>query len=302
MNGKTPDQLLVSGRELTRRELDDAIEMVKELWALSRTELALTLCENLDWKAPNGKLKVDAGNKLLNKLEALGLARVPAKQQQSKKKVDTPAFTDRTAAEEEISGPLAGLEPVAVMPARRSEQKLWDEYVGRWHPLGYKKPFGAHQRYFVTVGDGRRLGCLLFAASAWSLKTRDEWIGWSARRRAEALHLVVNQTRFLLFPWVRVKNLASRALGLAARRLGEDWERRYGYRPVLLETFVDPALYAGSCYRAANWTCLGLTKGRGRQDRHKVGLSSPRLVFVLPQRPDWREVLLGEGGGHGQAE
>jgi hypothetical protein len=299
-----PESLVVSGRELSQRELAEAVETVKDFWALSRSELAMTLCENLNWKAPNGKLKQDAGSKLLNKLEELGLARAPAKQQSRSPRppVQTPGWSEQTAAGEEIACPLSELEPVRLTPARRGDQKLWNEYMDRWHPLGYRRPFGAHQRYFVTAGDGRRLGCQMFAASAWALETRDEWIGWSARRRAEALYLVVNQTRFLIFPWVRVKNLASRSLGLAAGRLGDDWVRRYGYRPVLLETFVDPVLYKGSCYRAANWVCLGLTKGRGRQDRDKVGLSSPRLVFMLPQRPDWREVLLGQGGGHGQGE
>lgn len=288
-----PDRLVVSGRELTRSELCDAIEMVEEFWALSRTELAKTLCENLGWEAPNGKIKVDAGLKLLDKLENLGLAKPPATIEVAKYKMSVIEFTDRTAAGEETSGPLPRLEPLKVAPVQHGDLSLWNEYVARWHPIGYKKPYGAHQRYFVEAGDGARLGCMMFSASAWSLEVRDQWIGWTAQRRAQALHFVVNQTRFLVFPWVRVKNLASRVLGLAAGRLGEDWAERYGYRPELLETFVDPALYDGGCYKAANWTCLGLTKGRGRQSRNNEMLSTPRLVFVLPVRPGWREALVG---------
>jgi hypothetical protein len=165
--------------------------------------------------------------------------------------------------------------------------------VGRYHYLGYQRPFGAHQRYFIVSrkAEALRLGCLLFAASAWAVAARDGWIGWSARARAERLNWVINNSRFLIFPWVRIANLASRALGLVTRRVGQDWQRRYGYRPVLLETFVDPQRYRGTCYQAANWIGLGETAGRGRLDRHKRYLSTRKLVYVYPLRPDFRRVL-----------
>jgi hypothetical protein len=179
----------------------------------------------------------------------------------------------------------------------RSEVSLWNQYVERYHILGYRQPFGAHQRYFILSSDERYLGCILFSAAAWALEARDQWIGWTETDRSKRLHLVVNNTRFLIFPWVQVKNLASKALSLAAKRIGYDWQDRYGYRPVLLETFVDPEEYRGTCYKAANWIMLGWTAGRGRMDRYKQYPSSPKHIYVYPLNRDFRAILRGESGG-----
>ena len=126
---------------------------------------------------------------------------------------------------------------------------------------------------------------------------RDQWIGWSESDRAQRLNWVVANTRFLIFPWVRVRNLASTALSLAARRIGQDWQERYGYAPVLLETFVDGERYRGTCYQAANWIRLGTTAGRGRMDRYKEYLSSPKIIYVCPLAHDFRSRLRGESQG-----
>ena len=126
------------------------------------------------------------------------------------------------------------------------------------------------------------------------MTARDQWIGWTAQARAQRLTGVVANTRFLLFPWVRVKNLASTALALAAQRLRPDWQARYGYAPVLLETFVDAAHFRGTCYQAANWIRLGETVGRGRMDRRHRTPSTPKQIYVYPLVPDCRAVLRGE--------
>ncbi|MFU8793846.1 MAG: Druantia anti-phage system protein DruA, partial [Dethiobacteria bacterium] len=138
------------------------------------------------------------------------------------------------------------------------------------------------------------LGCLLFAASAWALLPRDEWIGWTKTDRSLRLNLIVNNTRFLIFPWVRIKNLASKVLSLAVKRIGDDWQKRYGYRPLLLETFVDPEKYPGTSYRAANWTYLGQTKGRGRMDRYKKRALTRKDIYVYSLRADFHSLLKGE--------
>src|SRR5207249_2006686 len=133
-----------------------------------------------------------------------------------------------SAAEEEIAGTVREVGPVEVQPVGGKEaRQLWNEYVQRYHPLGYKRPFGAHQRYFLVGRGGRRMGCLLFASSAWALRERDAWIGWTERDRQQRLNWVVANTRFLIFPWVRVRNLASKALSLAAQRIRKDWEERW---------------------------------------------------------------------------
>ena len=134
----------------------------------------------------------------------------------------------------------------------------------------------------------------MFSAAAWSLKERDTWIGWQKEHRSKYLNGVINNTRFLIFPWVKIKNLASKALSLAAKRIRADWKDRYNYKPVLIETFVDETKYQGTCYRAANWQYLGKTKGRGRQDSKNEYKKTIKLIYVYPLVKDFRSYLLGK--------
>jgi uncharacterized protein DUF4338 len=285
------------GRYFTAQEIQDIQETI-ESCGLSLTELVETVCEHLEWVTPAGRNKKDSCAKALRKLEAQGLLKLPARQERAavkEKSVDAGARTD---PEEELTGTVRDIQPVEVTPVLGREPiRLWNEYMERYHGLGYKRPFGAHQRYFIVDGSGRRLGCLMFASSAWALSERDEWIGWSALERAQRLNWVVANTRFLIFPWVRVRNLASAALSRVAGRIGRDWQERYGYAPALLETFVDAELYRGTCYQAANWIRLGMTAGRGRMDRHTRYLSTPKIIYVYPLARDFRMVLRGDRSG-----
>ena len=170
------------------------------------------------------------------------------------------------------------------------------EYVERYHYLGYRVPFGAQLRYFIKAlaGAGPILGCLQFSSPAWKVQARDRWIGWSGEQRERNLQRLIHQSRFLILPWIRVRNLASTVLGLCARVVPGDWECDYGYRAVLLETFVDWPRYQGTCYRAANWICLGKTTGRGRADREnkRGGGKRPKQIYVYPLTRGFREALL----------
>ena len=282
----------LSGRNFTAQEIQDIQETI-EYCGLSWTELLQTICEHLEWVTPAGRNKVDSCARALKKLEAEGLVKLPKKRACKGMRQEI-GLGEQTSPGEEVEGTVRDNAPIELQAARSKElMRLWNEYVERYHALGYKKPFGAHQRYFIE-GNGRRLGCLLFASSAWALSERDEWIGWSERDRAQRLNWVVANTRFLIFPWVRVRNLASTALSLAAARIGVDWQERYGYAPVLLETFVDAERYRGTCYQAANWIRLGMTAGRGRMDRHTQYLSTPKIIYVYPLARDFRSRLRGE--------
>lgn len=286
--------VVLSGRVFSAREVEQLQETVGVFSKLSRFELAQTLCEHLGWVTAKGHYKVDACLKALRKLEQLGQIQLPRVQACRVRQAKPLGWGEATDAGEPVAGSVEEFEPVELEAVESGPQmKLWNQYVERYHYLGYQRPFGAHQRYFIVSrkAEPRRLGCLLFAASAWAVAVRDEWIGWSARVRAGRLNWVVNNGRFLIFPWVRMANLASRALGLAARQVGPDWQRRYGYRPVLLETFVDPQRYRGTCYQAANWMRLGETAGRGRMDPHKRYGSTPKIVYVYPLRADFRSLL-----------
>jgi hypothetical protein len=155
----------------------------------------------------------------------------------------------------------------------------WDALVARWHPLGFQGAFGYRLRYFITAGD-RRLGCVLLSGAARAVAVRDQWIGWTAQTRRENMARVVNNSRFLIFPHVRVPHLASHVLGQLARRARADWLEHWGFEPLLLETFVDPRHYAGTCYRAAGWQLLGASSGRGLARPGQSYHSTPRQVWV----------------------
>ena len=204
------------------------------------------------------------------------------------KAVDAPAWTSASDPQPEIAAPLAALRPLRVAPVTDTEgRQLWNAFVDRHHYLGYKRPFGAHVRYFVSDREGRRLGCVLFEAATKTLPCRDRWIGWTSRKRDRSRHLMAVNSRFIVFPWVVSKNLASSALAMATRRLADDRERLHGVRPVLCETFVDETRFRASCYRAANRERIGETAGKGK---------SRKGVYVLPLCKDAREILRGTRG------
>lgn len=288
---------LRQGRWFTDEEIEDIQYIVRMFSHLSRSELARTICEGLSWVTPMGEYKINACIELLEKLEVQGQLILPAKRHtRSAKQVITPG--QATEADLEIQGTVSDVTPITLQVVRGKEDNLlWNEYVERYHYLGYKRPFGAYQRYFIwSARSNKRLGCLLFAASAWALTERDAWIGWKQEDRSQRLHLIINNTRFLIFPWIKIKNLASKTLSLVARQVPIDWKERYGYEPVLLETFVDVDKYKGTCYQAANWVKLGRTVGRGRMDRHHKHPSSPKQIYMYPLRPDFRASLCGKEG------
>ena len=276
------------GRRFTRRQIAEIQQTVATFPALSRKELAQTICEHLRWRTPTGGNRVTAALHLLEQLERAGILTLPAKRTQNSRpgpRRPVP-LTARTAPQPLIEAPLRELLPLRLQLAAPDETGLWNEFVQRHHYLGYKQPLGPHLRYFLLDRQGRRLGCLLFSQATRSLPCRDAWVGWPQGEYKKHLDLVVGQPRFLLFPWVRVKCLASKTLALAARQLPADWQRRYGRRPVLLETFVDPQLFRGTCYRAANWQRVGRTQGRADAGR------SPKDVYLYPLARHCREILL----------
>ena len=169
-----------------------------------------------------------------------------------------------------------------MLPVQARDGTLFRQLIQRYHYLGYRVPIGAHLRYFVQSASGQMLACLQWSSPAWQMAARDLWIGWSSHQRARYLQYIVNNSRFLILPWVRVNGLASSILARAARQLLDDWRQHYGYQPLLLETLVDTARFTGTCYRAANWIYLGETTGRGRMDQHHRIAIIPKMIFVFP--------------------
>ena len=284
------------GRKISRQQLGEILETVGLFPNLSRQELAATISEHLGWVTVTGSNKLNACMKLLEKLECKGLIRLPAKQERYRRNRSQRAITltSRTDRRSDITGNLKGIGQVSVEVVTDKESTgLWNEYVSRYHYLGYKQPFGYFLRYFVESEQGL-LGCILFAGAAKALRVRDRWIGWTQEDRLRNLTWVINNSRFLIFPWVGVKNLASHLLGQVARRIKDDWQQRWGYSPVLMETFIDPDHFAGSCYKAANWQYLGMTTGKGLVRKGKGYRTSPKMIFVKPLAKDFRFLLCSQ--------
>jgi hypothetical protein len=291
--------LSTCGRLVGPEEIRHAQELVRLCDGLSRHELALTLCEHWGWVGATGKPQRRACEKLLERLEKQGLLELPVKRGPGGPGNGQPSEPEAAIQKATSPGSLVESALAAVRPVRlervesREETALCNGFVERYHFLGYKRPFGCSLRYFITSSRGR-LGCLLVASGARALHDRDEWIGWTAQQRLSNLPYVINNSRFLLFPWVRVPHLASHVLGLLARQVRADWQSRWSYQPVLLETFVDPSRHRGVCYRAAGWTVLGETTGSGLKLRGHSYRTSKKLIFVRPLADDFRERLLSE--------
>lgn len=286
--------VVLCGRAFVPQELDQIQQTVRLFPRLSRTELAKTLCEHLDWVTPTGRYKISSCRQLLDTLARQGRLTLPAKRAYHQASRPVCAVPVRYP-DSPVRGDLADVTPITVEPVtERSAIREWNQLLHQCHPLGYQIPFGAHQRYFIRSARlDEPLGCFLFAAAAWALADRDRWIGWTRTERSLRLYLVVNNTRFLIRPRVRIKHLASHALSRVIKRVGDDWFARYGYRPVLLETFVDPTRYRGTAYRAANWFRVGRTAGRGRMDRHTRRLLTPKDIYLYPLTDHCRAILRG---------
>jgi Domain of unknown function (DUF4338) len=281
------------GRELKPEELDLIRQITRDFSTLSLTELAFTVCELLEWRRPNGGLKSPECYDFLQTLHGRGW--LPWLSLQPKKL--RPRATDwdeRSDAQAPLTGSIGDYLPVQLQLLDNSDdRRLFRQYIQRYHYLGYKAPYGAQLRYFVRSLQPPcpLLACLLFTSAAWKIAPRDTFVGWSQPARQVNLSLVVNNSRFLILPWIRVPNLASHILSLTARQMPRDWWAAYRAQPVLLETLVDGTRYHGGCYRAANWTEVGLTQGRGRMDRSGKAQGVRKHIFLFPLHRHWRKRL-----------
>ena len=261
---------------------------------LSRHELARTICEALGWVRPNGHLKTREGYEYLELLEAKGLVKLPHRREQRPRGPTSIRYTEAGRERPRREGKLSDVAPVTLgLVANAEERALWRELVERYHYLGHKVAFGAHLRYLVFIARPRRevCGCVQFSSAARWLQARDSFIGWDDATRQKHLPRVVNNSRFLILPWLSIKGLASHVLSLAARVVVDDWEEAYGVTPVLLETFVERERFEGTCYLAANWVEVGATSGRGRMDRHKRRAEPVKTCLLYPLAREFRRKL-----------
>ena len=284
-----------SGRKFSAEDMLLIMTTTQSYPRLSQKEIASTVCELIGWVTPNGEPKRRQCVEYLRQLEKEGLIKLPAVRTENvRHKKETQALSNDQSSLEETDKPeITECGKIKLEIARPGKTLArWRKYVSTYHKLGDPTVRGSQIRYIIT-SEGQDLGCLLFSASSWALAPREEWIGWTASDKKNRLHLIVNNSRFLVLPTIRIKNFASRTLSMAARQIQKDWLEEYCYAPVLLETFVEPP-YKGTSYKASNWIYLGDTQGRGRNDRYNERALTRKSIYVLPLQRDFRDILKGK--------
>ncbi len=289
MGEQIPEKLC--GRPLSAADMETIRREIRLADPPIRAEIARRVCRALAWTNALGQPKLMSCRVGLLRLHRSGLIELPAptgRNGNGRPLKHAPAQWPEEVPLHGRAGELSGLrlEPVADKAASR----LWNGLIDRYHYLGYTPLPGAQLRYLIESDQGL-LGALGFGAAAWKVAARDRWIGWEASVREARLGRVLNNARFLLLPWVQVRNLASKVLALSARQVADDFTSRYGERPVLLETYVEIPRFRATCYRAANWRYLGETAGRGKGDRTHRAVLPRKAVYVYPLRADFRRML-----------
>lgn len=280
------------GREFSAEEIAVIHQLIAENPKAHRCFLSKAVCEAFGWRKPDGHLKEMSCRVAMIRMHNDGIIRLPPpmrkhyngrKYSKISTRSDDPGhlFTDSAGMIQDLRIELVST-PV--------ESHLWNEYIHRYHYLGYKPLPGAQLRYIVRSND-QVLALLGFGAAAWKTAPRDQFIGWTPEKREQRLHLVVNNARFLILPWVKSLHLASKVLALTSKRLPQDWQSRYNYRPVLLETFVEIQKFVGTSYKAANWICLGNTQGRGKLDIQHLNAQTVKSIWAYPLARNFRQIL-----------
>lgn len=278
------------GRDFSEQDLALIRQLISDDPSANRAELSRRTCQTLHWYKIDGGLKEMSCRVAMLRMQDDGHIKLPLPKHRYRP-ANTVQFTAATDPESEITRPVHTLPPVELQIVEGNKQsRLWNEYIHRYHYLGYKPLPGAQLRYFI-IADNKIIALLGFGASAWQCAPRDKYIGWTHEQRKNNLQYIVNNARFLILPWVKSKNLASKILSLACHRLADDWHERYGYSPVLLETFIEKNRFQGTCYKAANWVSVGQTKGRGKLGQSGKISVPIKDMWLYPLVRNFRQVL-----------
>ena len=279
-----------SGRDFTPADLQTIWAIIAKDPKPNRQKISYLVCDALAWHKPNGTRKDMSCRVAMLRMERDGLIELPPPQSKNNNRSERIQRTLLAVPGAPIDAPVAALTGLRLELVTRKTSALWNEYIDRYHYLGFKKLPGAQLRYFAVADQGV-LALFGFGAAAWKTKPRDLFIGWIPEQRERNLHLIVNNARFLILPWVRSRNLASHLIARVSRRLPDDWFDIYAYRPVLIETFVDVERFQGTCYKAANWARLGDTTGRGKLGGHHLYGDSVKAIWVYPLSEHFRREL-----------
>ena len=287
-------ELKYRGRLVTAEDILSIRALIQAHPRASRRRLSQKLCEAWQWKQANGALRDMVCRGLLLTLHRAGYIELPAVKVAPHNPLVRRERPERVPIDTTpIDGGLQDLRPVEIQPVRRTDQEpLFNSLMEQYHYLNYEQPVGEHLKFLVRA-LGRPIACLAWSSAPRHLGSRDRFIGWSAEARRRNIRFMAYNTRYLIMPWARVPHLASHILGKMTSRLSPHWERMYGHPVYFAETFIDPGLFRGTCYRAANWKFLGLTTGRGKNDHTYKPNRSIKEVLGLPLTPRFRELLQG---------
>ena len=287
------------GRTVTQADIVFIRELIAKNPSLSRRKLSAELCRAWNWVQPNGQLKDMVCRGLMLQLHRQGHIELPAKRQESLNplanplaKRQKPLLDEDAVNKSSLEGRLSDIQPIEFRQVRGkvSEEKLFNGLVERYHYLGYTHPVGEQMKYLVFGGE-RPVACFSFSSAPRHLGPRDRYIGWSAELRRRNVHLVAYNSRYLIFPWVNVRYLASHLLSRVVKILSADWERIYHHPVHFIETFVNTPRYKGTCYRAANWVYMGKTTGRGKDDHTNKPNRPVKEVLGYPLVKKFRDKL-----------
>ena len=285
----------MQGRDWTPEDIERIRGLIAENPAWSRRRLSEQVAAEWNWRNGAGQLKDMAARTLLVKLEERGLVQLPPRRQTPSNRMTDRRIADFEGDQTPVAGAFGSAGPLTVreVSSDLAMRKHCAAELERFHYLGCRGAVCENLWYAVTAADGRLMACALFGAPAWKCRSRDAFIGWSAAGKQERLGQIVNNSRFLILPFVRIPHLASWILGQILRRLSRDWEAKYRHPVVLVETFVDRERFEGTCYRAANWIHAGQTTGRSRQDRHRTLQVPVKDVYLYPLSRRFRQELAG---------
>jgi hypothetical protein len=280
-------------RTVTAADIEVIRKLIADHPTASRRKLSALVCQVWNWTQANGALRDMVCRSLLLQLHrARHIELPPVRQSPRNNVIERRKQVARTFLTwDPMEGSLANLRPLEIRQVRRTaEESLVESLIETHHYLGYVQPVGEHLKYLISA-RGTPVACMAWSSAPRHIGCRDRFIGWKQEVRRKNLHLIAYNTRFLILPWVKVPHLASHILGRMARELTRDWEEVYNHPLYLLETFVDTERNKGTCYRAANWQCVGRTTGRGKNDQTKKANRSLKDIWVYPLVRDFRERL-----------
>lgn len=284
--------IIIRKRTITELDLKLIQATINEHWDKGRTQISKILCKKWNWVQENGRPKDMACREILLTLYRKDLIELPRGKHDGrnlKRNLSVPVVeTDQTPLQDKLSK----LPPVKLKSVRNTSlETLYNSFIQQHHYLGYRQIVGQHLKYMAFIDD-RPVACLGWGSAAWAVKSRESFIGWNKTAKDQNLHMVVNNIRFLVLPWISVKCLASKILALNIKLIKEHWPTIYQHPIYLLETFVERDRFMGTCYKAANWIHVGETKGTSKKGHGHIYHGNIKDVYLYPLRKDFREKLI----------